>query len=83
MSSKYSVYEEDIIQEVKGVPEEYLPNLLQIVRLFRESVVLTPAEASFRNGWTEVLAGETKPVSELWDGIDAISKEYSAHSERV
>jgi hypothetical protein len=46
-------------------------------------VVLKPAEASFRNGWKEALAGETKPVSELWEGIDAISKEYSAHSGRV
>ncbi len=71
MSAKYPVYEEDIIQEVKGVPEEYLPNLLQIVRLFRESVVLKPAEARFRNGLKDALAGETKPVSELWEGIDA------------
>jgi hypothetical protein len=52
-------------------PEEYLPNLLQIVRLFRESVVLKSAEASFRKGWEETLAGETMSVSELWEGIDA------------
>ena len=83
MSAKYSVYEEINIQEVKGVPEEYLPNLLQIVRLFRESVVLKPADASLRNGWKEALAGETKPVSELWEGIDAIAKGDSAHFERV
>ena len=48
------------------MPEEYLPNLLQIIRLFRESVALKPAEASFRKGWREALAGETMPVSELW-----------------
>ncbi len=65
MPTKYSVYEEHIIREIRGVPEEYLPNLLQIVRLFRESVVLKPAEASFRNGWKEALADETKPVSDL------------------
>jgi hypothetical protein len=53
------------------------------VRLFRESVVLKPAEASFRNGWKEALAGETKPVSNLWGGIDAIINGDSAHSERV
>ncbi|MCD6209946.1 MAG: hypothetical protein OCU20_04235 [Methanophagales archaeon] len=52
------------------MPEEYLPNLLQIIRLFRESVALKPAEASFRKGWREALAGETMPVSELWEGID-------------
>ena len=27
------------------------------------------AEASFRQGWQEVLAGQTRPVSELWEGI--------------
>ena len=71
MSAEITAYEEKVIQEVKGVPEEYLPNLLQIVRLFRESVALKPAEASFRKGRTEALAGETMPVSELWEGIDA------------
>jgi len=39
-----------------------------IVRLFRESGTLKPAEASFRQGWKEALAGGTKPVSELWEG---------------
>ena len=53
------------------MPEEYLPNLIQIICLFRENVALKPAEASFRKGWREVLAGETMPVSELWEGIDA------------
>ena len=28
-------------------------------------------EDSFRQGWKEAMAGETRPVSELWDGIDA------------
>ena len=40
-------------------------------RLIRESVVLKPAEDSFRQGWKETMAGETRPVSELWDNIDA------------
>ena len=26
------------------------------------------AEASFRQGWQEVIFGQTRPVSELWDG---------------
>lgn len=25
---------------------------------------------SFRQGWKEILAGETRPISELWDGVD-------------
>ncbi|MEA1907191.1 MAG: hypothetical protein U9N12_09660 [Euryarchaeota archaeon] len=71
MSTEISVCEKQLIREIEETPQEYLPNLLQIVRLFRESVVLKPAEASFRQGWKEAISGETRPISELWDGIDA------------
>jgi len=49
----------------------YVIQLLEIVRLFRESVTLKSVEVSFRQDWKEMLAGETSPVSELWEGIDA------------
>jgi hypothetical protein len=71
MSAEISVYEQQLVREIGRTPREYLPNLLQIVRLFRESIALKPAEASFRQGWKEALAGETRPVSDLWEGIDA------------
>ena len=71
MSAEISVYEKQLFREIEETPQEYLPNLLQIVRLFRESVVLKPAEDSFHQGWKEAISGETRPVSELWDGIDA------------
>jgi len=71
MSAKVSIHEKQLVREIKATPEEYLPNLLQIVRLFRESVALKPAEASFRQGWQEATTGQTRPVSELWEGIDA------------
>ena len=71
MSAEISVYEKQLIREIEETPQEYLPNLLQIVRLFRESVVLKTAGDSFRQGWKEAMAGETRPVSELWDDIDA------------
>ncbi len=70
MPAKTSAYQEQLIREIKGTPREYLPNLLQIVRLYRESVGLKPAKVGFRQGWREVLKGETRPVSELWDGIE-------------
>ena len=28
------------------------------------------AEESFRQGWKEVMAGQTRPVLELWEGIE-------------
>jgi hypothetical protein len=64
-------YREQITREVGDTPDEYLPILLQIVRNFRQSVALKPAEESFRQGWEEVRANETLPVSELWNGIDS------------
>jgi len=71
MATKLITYEEQLAYEIEKLPGEYLPNLLQIVRLFRDSVTLKPAEDSFRQGWKESMAGETHPVSELWNGIDA------------
>jgi hypothetical protein len=63
--------EEQLVREIRRTPREYWPSLLQIERLFRESVTLPPAEASFVQGWREVAAGQARPLSELWDGIDA------------
>lgn len=71
MSVELSIYQKQLMQEIRGMPDEYLPNLLSIVRLFRDSVTLKPAADSFRQGWQEALSGQTKPISELWDGINA------------
>ncbi len=67
----YTDYKDEIIQEVQATPEEYRPALLEIIRLFRQSVTLPPAEITFRQGWEEVRQGETRPVYELWEDIDA------------
>ncbi|MEY3305840.1 MAG: hypothetical protein ACK5RE_07420 [Pseudanabaena sp.] len=31
---------------------------------------LEPTIESFRRGWDDVMNGRTRPISELWDGID-------------
>jgi signal transduction histidine kinase len=36
----------------------------------RDSVPLKSAEASFRRGWQESLAGQTRPVSKLWERVE-------------
>lgn len=71
METDRSTYEAQFLEEMRGTPQEYLPNLLQIIRLYRESVSLKPAEASFRQGWKEARMKQTFPVSELWKGIEA------------
>lgn len=60
-----------VFEEVEKIPTEYLPFLLEILHAFRKSIMLKPPEESFRQGWQEGLCGETWPVSELWEDIDA------------
>ena len=71
MATNIIKYREQVLEEIDKTPIEHLPYLLQIIRIFRESITLKSAEDSFKQGWTEALSGETKPVSELWEGIDA------------
>ncbi len=59
-----------VLEEVERIPSEYLPFLLDMMRVFRESITLKSVEESFRQGWQEALRGETSPVSELWDDLD-------------
>ena len=71
MAEAASPYLEQLTQEIKQTPEEQLPNLLDLVRIFRRSVGLPSAEASFSEGWQEAMAGKTRPLEELWDGLEA------------
>ena len=71
MSNQPFAYKKQLASEIKNIPEEYLPNLLAIIRIFRDSVTLGPAQDSFRKGWKEAVEGVMHPVSELWDSIDA------------
>jgi hypothetical protein len=64
-------YDEQLQNEIRQVPEEYLPALLNIVHAFRESVSLKGAEESVRQGWQESLDGDIQPIEKLWDGLDA------------
>ena len=71
MSSQVRTFEEQLVREIRETPQEYWPKLLQLIRLFRETVALKPAEASFRQGWQEAMTEQTCPLSELWEDIDA------------
>ncbi len=39
-------YQQALVDEVKGLPDEVFPNLLQIVRLFKESIFLQTRQAA-------------------------------------
>ncbi len=70
MNNYHTTYTNQLIHEIKATPGEYLPTLLNIVRIFRESIMLEPAESSFRQGWEEAMTGKTMPIDELWTGVD-------------
>ena len=71
MNTYPSLYTKKINKEIRETPEEYLPALLAMIRLFRESVTLKPADESFLQGWKEALNNEVLPIENLWDGINA------------
>jgi len=58
-------------QEIEQTPEEYRALLLRIVHSFREGVTLPLAEDSLREGWQDILQGNTHAVDTLWDDLDA------------
>jgi hypothetical protein len=66
-----AAYKDRLQKEIDATPEEYLPALLNIVRSYRQSVSLNPADESFRQGWQEAMQGETLPLADLWEDIDA------------
>ncbi len=66
-----SIYHHQVLEELDKIPGEHMPFLLRMIQAFRESVALPSAEESFLRGWSEAQAGETRPIEELWEGIDA------------
>lgn len=65
------------ILEVEGTWEEILAQSAKFAdRRVRVIVLaeepLKSAEDCFRQGWHEAMTGETVPLSELWEGIDAV-----------
>ena len=57
MNAYQTVYLEQINGEIEKTPDEYLPMLVEIIRLFRQ-------------GWKEALEEKTMPIDDLWVGID-------------
>ncbi|MFN8475213.1 MAG: hypothetical protein U0822_23725 [Anaerolineae bacterium] len=69
MASAETIYRAQVQEEVDKIPAEYLAPLLQILRAYRESVTLLPANESFRQGWREAMEGDIHPVEDLWSGL--------------
>lgn len=69
-----------IIQELRDIPEDKLAEIYELIHSFRinlereSSADETPTEIvieGIHQGIREALSGETIPLSEMWEGIDA------------
>ncbi len=69
-AANISSHTKQLHKEIDLIPEEYRGLLLRIVHSFREGVALPSAEDSLREGWQDVLQGNTQGVDSLWDEID-------------
>ncbi len=59
------------IDEIEQVPPQYLPQLFQIVHIYKESITQKTILDSFEISWQQALSEETYPIEELWKEIDA------------
>ena len=69
---------EKLIQEINQSPDFLVEELLDFLLFIKsrknqveDEVISESAAESFRQGWDDVINGNTLPVSELWEGIDA------------
>jgi len=71
---------EKIIQELRDIPEDKLAEIYDLIHYFRiglereSSADETPTEIvieGIHQGIREALIGQTIPLSEMWEGIDA------------
>lgn len=59
-------------EEILALSEKFADRRVRIIVLANEDEeALRSPEESFRQAWLEIKTGKTRPVSELWEGIDA------------
>lgn len=57
----------EFIDETKQVPPQYLPQLFQIVHLYKASITKKTNLESFEKSWGEAVSGKVSDISELWE----------------
>lgn len=57
----------EFLDEIKQVPPQYLPQLFQIVHLYKESITKKTNLESFEKSWSEAVSGQVSDISELWE----------------
>ena len=58
------------INEIESFPVEYIPNLLKIIKLYKDSLINIDQKKSFATAWKESQEGMTLPLESLWEDIE-------------
>ncbi len=60
-------------EEILAQAAKFAGRRVRVIVLANEDEEALPSpEESFRQAWLEIKTGKTRPVSELWEGIDAV-----------
>lgn len=71
MTTATSTLRSQVQQELDKIPSQHFPSLLKMLRDFRTSLFVPSAEECFQQAWKEAQSGQTRPISELWERLDA------------
>ena len=55
----------EFMREIEQVPTQYLPQLFQIVHIYKESIIRKNLVDSFEKSWDQAIKKETSPITEL------------------
>lgn len=61
-------YSDQLAAELKQVPEEYMPALIDMIHAFRSGVIQKSFEEDLKASFQDAKAGKTFPIDTLWDG---------------
>jgi hypothetical protein len=70
MGSSTHTYHEQLAAELREVPDEYMPALIDMIHAFRAGVIQKSFEEELQTSFRDAKSGKTFPIDTLWDGID-------------
>ncbi|HLP92073.1 MAG TPA: hypothetical protein VK184_26215 [Nostocaceae cyanobacterium] len=73
-------YLTEILREIQATPKQYWPNLLQILRVFRESVTLKPELSN--NTQSEIDTQHQEILNQQYQALKKLTQEWLEEGEQ-
>lgn len=70
MEPSNQAYSDQLAAELRQVPEEYMPALIDMIHAFRAGVIQKGFEEELKASLKDAKAGNTYPIDTLWDDIN-------------